>query len=90
MFYSGTSWSVLVFCVKHVLYNTVLGEKGIWRRRGDTENLKYFIKILVSTDVSHFYTRKVEPRIRQNVANAAGEEEIVCCASVKKGEINFS
>lgn len=53
-------------------------------------NLKHFIKILVSTDVSHFYTRKVEPRIRQNVANAAGEEEIVCCASVKKGEINFS
>ena len=53
------------------------------------KNLKHLIKILVSIDVSLFYTRKVEPRIRQNAANAAGVEEIVCCASTKKREINF-
>lgn len=48
------------------------------------------MKIFVNIDVWPFVHREVELRVRQNVANAVGEEEIMCYASREKSEINFS
>lgn len=48
------------------------------------------MKIFVDIDVWPFVHRKVELRVRQNVVNTVGEEEIMCCTSREKSEINFS